>query len=670
MRKLLAGLSILLAALIAWYIVPGHQTPSEIKSYLFTISTDGPALPGYNQEFLINAFSRKSGALVREPWLKIGARLKRSDTTGQNISESLPILPQTPEGTYICNFCIPENQNPGSSSLEIYPAGYPDIILCKSPVQECHDNALVVIPPKMQLHAGNWVSFKIASICRKNGAGNFKVPIRVKMMPPSGHTTINRVLFTDIDGIAVFTSHINNNSPVGIYTFDFFQGNEKLQLKVFIGSQLERLQSIKRLFDKRNDYMQYFSAIFQPDTIISSQPLPLYNLLNSPNTLSSILYEIRAENDQAFLSYDCKGSEYRQIEVWQNGKVVYNSDLQLDSGRIAIPFPHGIQAAQPIFFKLWQLRGNELRVQEQGLLSYSGKVTPALKLLADADLLFATAEQLPFNTRVFTRPGLLAANLSSKVVNITTRTEIDIKPIQTAAFDPETAVLDPVRLIQCDEQQSQAKQRFFLVDNELQLNRFRFSTIKIWLDPYKFLTSAISALLIEKPGIDFMLGEIECRTLRCGLLGLSEQPAELEKLEGLLIPVTEFYEYSQLNKEIARAYKPMLARAISRLSKLIHVPEKLASMVRDSDSIEAKIGPFSPILPSEINIDRMFSALKPGGKASLVSGGRIIPINLTGNVAIFQAKSLPGKENRIEKLINSRSTPILVELEFSEDSEY
>jgi hypothetical protein len=78
------------------------------------------------------------------------------------------------------------------------------------------------------------------------------------------------------------------------------------------------------------------------------------------------------------------------------------------------------------------------------------------------------------------------------------------------------------------------------------------------------------------------------------------------------------------------------------------------------------IGPFSPILPGEVAVEELLPALKGGGRALLANSNRRLPINLSGDVSVFHSKSFSGKDERFDKLINTRTLPIVVELDFND----
>ena len=667
MRKIfIIVITLLMITLAAVYIMPPPSQDIELKPYLIAVSSDGAIRPGQQQELMVYVFSHADNQLVREQRLDLKAVITMQSYEQQQPSILEAKLHYLSEGAYTGIFKIPENIKPGSASIEIYHQNTPSssIHSCKIPVRE--DQALIVIPPSEPVYAGNWVSFKIASVDKKSGTGAFKKPVRVKLHAPNGHTTINRLVHTDLDGTAVFTTHINNNTRPGIYIFEFTQGSERVKISILVDLQKRNNDMLTQRFNWHGSSMLPLSTIL-PATYTSTEPQKNDYMLVSqdlPNNKS--LYDIRSEKKQAFLNYNCEGSTHRQIEVWQNGKAVYTSDLQLESGRISIPFSRGVKAGQPLFFKLWQLKQNKLRSYGYTTIVATTEKSPVSVILNEADKIITPAPSQPFTDMLFSQPGWMSANMPVKISSIKPQSPVSIEPEIIREADFAITASDALRLLQCDTSPQMRQQRFFLVENELQLNRYRFSTLKIWLDPERFFRSVISALHPEKSNIDLLIGEVECRTMRCDHSGISEKPAELEKLEGLMLPLSEFYDHTQISPAVASAVQPLLMRAMARMHHYIHIPRKIRDSLRKSPQDISKIGPFSPVLPFEISVDRLFEALKPGGKATLVSDNSSIQLNLVDAVAIFKTKNISGKEYYPDKLLNSRNTPILVELEFTE----
>ena len=662
MRKLYTALFFVALVGAAWFYLADHKVPIVPAGAFFVVSADGPAQPGQTQELLINVFTRQNGNLKRETGMQLSADLQASAPQLFQIAD----LQLSDSGAYLCRFTIPEAFS-GTATLRIFQTGYQKTSLfsCQIPVEA--DNDLVVLPPAVPIHPGNWLSFRIASINRKTGAGNFKVPIRVKMHTPGRHQTINRVLQTDINGTAVFTTHMHEHAAPGCYEFEFVQGKTHRLLELAVQSAPDRSTLLKQLFQHRLDFIQPISPVFLNQLAIASPPAYLISSHSVDASHTSMLSEIRPEIDQAFLAYDCNGSEHRQIEVWQNGNLIYNSGLQLASGRISIPFPHPVDLTQPLFFRIWQIGATSLRIQEKAVLPGDKRLTPAIATLKDTGLYLDQDSETDFSSLFFTRPGFFASSSSLQLENLTSQGSLQLKLAEPSIYC-QTYQAD--RLVSTTNPQIRSQKRFFLVENELNLSRYRFATMKIWLEPEDFFTSLIAALRSEEARVDFLIGEAECRALRFSCAGIEDQAVELEKLEGCLAILTELFGYATSNPEQAAAWNPALSRTIRRLDGLVHIPADMLDLAATATADDKKIGPFSPVLPNEISLDKLFAALKPGGKVSLSAGGRIIPMTLSGNATIYGGKDLPGQENHLEKLINLRSIPIIVELDFANANDY
>ncbi len=662
MRKLYTALFFVALVAAALFYFADHKVPSVPAGAFFVVSADGPAQPGQTQELLINVFSRQNGNPKRETSMQLSASLHASAPQLLEISD----LKLSDSGAYICRFAIPEAFS-GSATLQIFQTGAPKTTLfsCQIPVEA--DNDLVVLPPAVPVHPGNWLSFRIASINRKTGAGNFKVPIRVKMHTPGRHQTINRVLQTDIHGTAVFTTHMHEHATPGCYEFEFVQGKTRRTLELAVQSAPDRSTLLKQLFQHRLDFIQPVSSAFLNHLALASPPVYLISSHSFDASHTQMLSEIRPEIDQAFLAYDCSGSEHRQIEVWQNGNLIYNSGLQLASGRISIPFPHPVDQTQPLFFRIWQMGETSFRIQEKAVLPGDKRLTPAIATLKDTGLYLDHNSETDFSGLFFTRPGFFASSSSLKLESMTSQGSLQLKLAEPSKY---CHILQADRLAGKPGTQIRSQKRFFLVENELNLSRYRFATMKIWLEPEDFFSSLIAALRSDETRVDFLIGEAECRALRFNCTGIEDQAVELEKLEGCLAILTELFVYATSNPEQSKAWNPALIRAIRRLDGLVHIPVTMHDLAATATADEKKIGPFSPVLPYEISIDKLFSALKPGGKVSLSAGGRTIPMTLSGNATIYGGKNLPGHENHLEKLTNLRSIPIIVELDFANNNDY
>ena len=198
------------------------------------------------------------------------------------------------------------------------------------------------------------------------------------MTTPFGDTTINRVVFSDIHGTAVFTTHLHDHAAAGIYEFEFSHGSTSKKTRISVWPKPDESNRITNLFNHKAGAFSPLSSDFLQEIAGKDSAGYVASLTLSSSAKSeeiSMLSEIRVEPDRAFLTYNAPNSEYRQIEVWQNGRILYSSDLQLDSGRISLPFPHACEPSQPMFFKVWSLTDTTLQVEEKSTLPTRIKCT-------------------------------------------------------------------------------------------------------------------------------------------------------------------------------------------------------------------------------------------------------------------------------------------------------
>jgi hypothetical protein len=170
------------------------------------------------------------------------------------------------EGAYTVSFNIPDIALPPQATLEIRnrESGQP---IFRGPAPTGRVITLVTMPPPEIIYAGSWLSIRIATLCRKSGKGIFKTPVRAKLMTPGGQNTVNRVVHSDIDGMAVFTTHINNNAAGGIYKCELSHGHEKVVLHLNIKSMSEKRR--KRAMTIQNRDINPLARLLEPDMQIA-----------------------------------------------------------------------------------------------------------------------------------------------------------------------------------------------------------------------------------------------------------------------------------------------------------------------------------------------------------------------------------------------------------------
>lgn len=648
---------------LALQFKPEPEPQTIVIDSFVTVSADSSLLAGSRQDFVIYLLNPRGEAPAPESYQKLGARLLLSGTGDKGTfvleSDARPLS----DGAYVVSFDIPDGSLNKQATLEVI-ARENDTLIYRGEATIERNVALMVLPPPEVIYAGNWLQLRVAVLCRKSGRGIFKVPVRVKLILPGGQQTVNRVIHSDIDGTAMFTTHLNNNTAAGIYSVEFSHGKEMVSVRLDVKSMSNKRRA-------REDAIQQkvanpISAIMASDIIAPVPQKYWFATKTSQQGTNESLHDVTIEKNQIYLSYRCPGSSWRQIEVWQNGRIHYTSDLQLESGRISLSFKIPLQSDTPISLKLWHLDANGIQVCEQKFFRRGEQETPISMFFRKTDEMFENKGSEILARRALAAPGIFSSNLGSRIRITNTSQTISqhIEPVIPPASEFVIVRETPARLLKSDVYKKSAR-RFFLVDNELQLDRYRFSTIRIWHHPRRLLGSMIRALMLERSNIAFLIGEAELRVLRLQHMSVAERQAELEKLEGLLAPMIEFYEYSKDDAKLRAAWHPGILRATNRMREHIFIPEKLAQAIKEASIDSSKIGPFSPVLPGEVTLENLLAALRPGGKVSLVSNERQMPINLSGDVSIFSSKSFSGKDEQFEKLINTRALPVVVELDFT-----
>jgi len=646
------GLTLLL------YTAPPAQEVD--RTGFVAVSADSAMLAGSRQDFAIYLLSPHGSAPVPNNTSSLVASMVFPGQRPLTIKTDAKFVS---EGAYTASFNIPDITLPPQATLEIRDSktGRP---IFRGPTPVGRDVTLAVMPPPEILYAGNWLNIRIATLCRKSGKGIFRTPVRVKLLTPGGQQTVNRVIHSDIDGMAMFTTHINNNAAGGIYKCELSHGREKVVMHLNIKSMSEKRR--KRAMTIQNRNINPLARLLEPD-MAATDPQRYYfsssiRELDQPTAFD----EVNLEKNTVFLSYQCPGSLWRQIEIWQNGKIHYTSDLQIESGRVSLSFKSPLLEDIPIKLKLWYLDREGLKIYEQAFYRAGEQQTPINLFFKGADRVFGDGGSALQAARALASNGFFADNQTGKIKvsrpspELEQTIEQEIPPATDLSIIRESSA----RLLSSDARHRPGK-RFFLVENELKLSRYKFSNLRIWHHPRRLFGSLIGSLMLERASIDFIIGEAEVRSLRLQYLSAAERAAELEKLEGLLAPLSEFHEFCQSSPELKAAWEDEILRAAKRISEYISLPDKLAAALKEHNTGTDRIGPFSPVLPAEVLLDHLMPALKPGGRVLLTSGERQMPINLSGDVSIFSSRSFSGKDEGFEKLINTRSVPIVVELDFA-----
>lgn len=658
MRKKTVLLFLLIS--LALYVAVLIHTAGPFADAQFTtvISTDRSWQAGSWQEMLVHCFSEDPDSQDLQTDIKIKAIIETTDAEKKKKTNLMTELSRKADGAFGGGINLPADVT-GIATITLLTDGFVPLKLASFNRRISDTSGLIVIPPAKEVFAGDWINFKIGAVDRKSGMGKFKTPVRVRLFSPGGQMTVNRVISTDIYGSAFFTTHINPWAPAGNYSFTFTSGLESVKVDIRVGSKDRKDEQLCNEIRDSIRGLLPMPAFFEKFKPRAASDTTEWHALefSTPEKPSLDITDLKLSGNQAVLSYNCPDSVYRRIELWQNGRVIYSSDLPLLTGRVSLPLHRNVTSGVPVSFRLWQKRkDNVFTCHERSIITGDPAGSFSSFLLKEAAELFAKSGAENLFHDFFDQTGSLIVNRSDLPV-----TYLPVLPVLHIISGKE----QPVQEKSADFLNTQAgkeayRHKFLVITDNLNLSRFRVSAIRIFLDQRKFFSALLSSIRRGNNDINCLIAEAECRALRFPLLNMAEQSAELEKLEGLLIPLSSFLAENPQDNAA-----PGILRALKRLSNYIFVPDNFLENGTEIDM--SRIGPCPPFLSGDLSLETLYEALKPGGKVNIISDERTITLLLTGKTVTHKKQKTAGRESRPEQIVNARATPIIIDLDFSDD---
>jgi hypothetical protein len=657
MQKIRLLLIFVLLSLLTLVLISreGFNSSKSLQKFDLVVSTDGTIEPGLNQDFMVYPLIATTSPSI-SPAKLIGCFEVHDQRMGfSTVSQSENLSSHGFPARF--RLKVPENFSNAFVYFNVYEKNLKKKMLLSERFEVKTDLSIAVTPPDKPLYCGEWLNLKLIAFNKRTLKGLYKIPIRVKMQTPFDLTTINRVISTEVDGTCNFTAFINPNSPQGLYRFEISHGFQTIMLTLPLLSADKKNISLTQPF---NSYGISISPGSKQSHL--SEPATRFKLRVPPQP--QLFSDLKLGNQQLSFSFDCTGSSYRSVEIWQNGQLVNQSDLPILKGRTTHPLPRGLNPALPINVKVWMHTDNKILTQEQSLMQKAGpnsifenffqRLEKALS--ADSNPVIQTFLK-PQST---IKPSLIRPQTKAAPNNA----NIIIEPSEhyIEQFQQTLPVSDSMRFLDLGKTSFKARSKFVLVESEVDLRRFNFDRLKIHLSPEIFFKRFIAAIYSQTPDIDGILSEAEARTIRFNLLTIIDQETELQKLEGLLIPISEFLIFSQAHLKTLEERRKRAFRVISHMSGLIHVPEQFAPEMIKYRRKQNYLGPAGQTLDFTLNENLLLSILKTGGKIRLETVKSKFPINLSNQIIDQKNRDFSGNRRLIEKLINLRTDPVLLEL--------
>ena len=622
------NISLSIAILLAFYLVFVQNDPwrhiSPDKLYTAIVSTDGSIVPGHSQDFLVNLFKNTDNQRSFSDHIKASIKLKMQLTDGTTKEDIVPLSFLKP-GKFICSYLFPENLEETNVEMVVFPGKRTDkpILTCTIPVK--NEKAIVIKEPDKQIYTGDNIHFELASVEKATSFPLFKTPIRVKLIAPSGFTTINRIVTTDTDGLATFETNIHPSSPEGTYTFVFLSDNFEQKVSVNIKDKSEKLSANK------------FPTV--------------YELIDNPNENSGFIFNLNCEPQGSLMAYGCTESEHRQIEIWQNGKLQYYSNLKLEGGTVSLILQKPLLAGCPVLFKVWQINKDKITSHEKVRYLPPHQQNRASLFLKDVNSEFQNTERDRLSI-FLSRKGYIAAPSNISIENLTKISSPDLKAVFPAPSN-EIPISYYEEILLNDEKSDDDQTEFYLAEHEFSLKGMNKCTVL--LDTPTFLTHYLKKLSGKKPCLDNLLKESVCRADRFQYLDLQEQNDELEKLEGLLIPISEIYSYLNKFPQKKAVYSSQILSCVNKIKNIIFIPAEYTFDISKEKEDNLYYLPMLDIKPVSRSLQSIQGLLKPTGKILLKKDDKTSELELNNPEINISSKDC-------DSITNLRSTPLIIEV--------
>lgn len=626
------------------------------------VSFDGNLIPSQQQDFIFYTFLQSSlqPVIMGNAMAKLELLIAEEDKI-ESLSLLSPIQTKK-SGIGKATFDIPYNARPGNGRLSIIDEGGSVLIAFDHDLKLGSEPSMAVMPPESITMTGKHLKFKIATFCPKNGKAVPRVPIRVQMHSSSDIMTINRVIHSDMTGEAIFSTHISREAPEGLYQLEFSLGDKRQIFKVQILDRQRSAPLPASLMNIHDTGSALPQSLLQSAT--TQKPALTAKYQMQAHSLNPQLSDFSIEDNRLFFKYDSNNAGLRQIEVWQNGKAHFSSELPLTSGRSSLTLPKSVIAGQPASIRLLFAKESLVHMSNQSFIKPEPSTDIQSFLLQVANILSPHQHQL--------LNKLLSSDAELSIMVHGFTPEFSDEPFNQIAVEPAEAqqmafpaveLQNKARAILEKSVSDSASKRFVIVEKELDVRRIPLKSLQIWLSPQSFYDNLATNLFSLDTTASSLAAEIEARALSYELLTMPEQSAEIERLEGLLLPLSEAITYPAHHKiSMSDPNFKHLLRAAKRLGNIIQIPEQINQLILSFETDNDLIGPASPILREELSISQLTNALRPGGQARLEFASGAAMLNLTSDTVVYDLSTQINLNQQRTKLVNLRTYPIVVEL--------
>ncbi|NLI77625.1 MAG: hypothetical protein GX442_14455 [Candidatus Riflebacteria bacterium] len=267
----------------------------------------------------------------------------------------VPLAERRP-GVYQGRVTLPTGIPEGPFHARLFLEARPDLPLASFDLRVQPALALLVIPPETPLWAGSPLEFLVAGFDLVTARPVTGLPIRVKMIPPSGIEIVNRTIVTPGDGIGRVHLHAPAEPETGLHQIRFSAG--PLTTSLHLELPPRPALPVATLLEASFPWIRLVHTTPGLRDLPGIAPPPLH--WESPPPPEPPGIEARLIDQALFLTYRRPWPNPHQIEVWLRNHLFYTYAVPAASETLRVPFAFSLPQGLPVRIRLWEASGSQV----------------------------------------------------------------------------------------------------------------------------------------------------------------------------------------------------------------------------------------------------------------------------------------------------------------------
>ncbi len=409
-RWLLLGFVGALVALFAGSAVLLLRSLDRFPQAGIVVSPPIGWIPGETQEL---------GVYIRtldgeRPLSDLPARFQiQGPRTGSPPLVEVPLVERRP-GCYVARVNPPPGSPEGPYRARLFLPSHPEADLAAFDLRLSPPLALLVIPPKRPLYAGETGSFDVAGLDLSSARPVPNLLTRIRVTPPSGLEIVNRTLVTSSSGVGRFL--LRQPTLAGVGDFHLHLSSGRIKTTLVFPFLPRTLASILPDHDQWIPANGLLKRILTLGPHSSDCPDLLWT---DPPPMPPPAWGARVADQNLLVTFDQNLPAPHRLEIWLRNHLMASYALASAAGTLRLPFSGPLPQGLPIRIRIWTASGTSVLAEDMVLPPHQDESTgrsPVVRLAERLDLspselirrLLATQSPKPLAFTVSLQDGLTA----------------------------------------------------------------------------------------------------------------------------------------------------------------------------------------------------------------------------------------------------------------------